>query len=390
MSVSRAPSPAVISTSNRSPPATPPAVFTNTADSPSPSGEGKRTRSEPDSCSLPRRVTPSRACTSNATAPRARLAANTADAVVGVSLCIRLPFTSPQRREVGAQRRVKRPQRHRGTVIPHPICCANRPLPLGKVNLRSYNSSRQIHPGQAARAGGFTRPSQCHLAADLGLIETSTIAGIFDYPAVHHREIVAGLAGKVEILLNQDDRDVAEIAQIGDRATDVLDDRGLDAFGGLVEQQQFRTHHQRATDGELLLLAAGEVATAPPQHRLQHWKQREHVIRDVAIFSLERRKSGVQILFHSQERKDLAALRHKADAAARPLIGPQARDVGTFEGDGARGNRVLADQRAEQPGLTDAVAPKYASCFAWLRRDGDAAQRLRRAVIEVEVFYLEH
>ena len=52
-------SPAAISMSKRSPPATPPAVLTNTADSPSASGEGKRTRSEPDSCSWRRRVTPS-------------------------------------------------------------------------------------------------------------------------------------------------------------------------------------------------------------------------------------------------------------------------------------------------------------------------------------------
>ena len=56
---SRDPSPAAISMPNRSPPATPPAVLTNTADRPSASGEGKRTRSEPDSCRWRRRVSPS-------------------------------------------------------------------------------------------------------------------------------------------------------------------------------------------------------------------------------------------------------------------------------------------------------------------------------------------
>src|SRR5215468_138869 len=66
--------------SKRSPPATPPAVLTKTAERPSPSGEGKRTRSEPDSCRRPRRVTPSSQRTSKRTAPCARLAAKIAEA----------------------------------------------------------------------------------------------------------------------------------------------------------------------------------------------------------------------------------------------------------------------------------------------------------------------
>ena len=41
---------------------------------------------------------------------------------------------------------------------------------------------------------------------------------------------------------------------------DLLDDRGLDALGGLVEQHQVRVADQRAADGELLLLAAGQGA----------------------------------------------------------------------------------------------------------------------------------
>src|SRR4051794_34549976 len=71
-----------MSMSKRSPPATPPAVLTNTAESPWASDEGKRTRNEPDSCSCRRRVTPSTRATSNATAPTARLDAKIWDAVV--------------------------------------------------------------------------------------------------------------------------------------------------------------------------------------------------------------------------------------------------------------------------------------------------------------------
>src|SRR3954470_20008205 len=246
--------------SKRSPPATPPAVLTNTPERPSSSGEGKRTRREPDSCRIPRRVTPSRARTSKRTAPRARLASNTED-VAKTSLRIRLPSRS---RQNGLQR---------------------------------------------------------HLAADLAWIEIGAVAGELHRAAIHHRKTVAELAGKVEILFDQHDGDVAEIAQVGDRAADVLDDRGLDALGRLVEQQQLWPHHQRPADRELLLLAAGQIATAPAEHGLQHRKQREHVIRNVPVLALERAEAGLEILLDRQQRKDLAALRHEADALARTFIG---------------------------------------------------------------------
>ena len=73
------------------------------------------------------------------------------------------------------------------------------------------------------------------------------------------------------------------VAQVADGAADILDDRGLDAFGRLVEHEQLRPHHQRAADGELLLLAAGQIAAAPRKHLLQHREQLEHMLGHVAV-----------------------------------------------------------------------------------------------------------
>src|SRR5258706_367206 len=81
---------------NPPPPPPPPAVLTKTAERPSASGEGKRTRSEPDSCSWRRRVTPSTWCTSNVTEPWARLAAKISEAAFVVSVRIR-PQIFPKR-----------------------------------------------------------------------------------------------------------------------------------------------------------------------------------------------------------------------------------------------------------------------------------------------------
>src|SRR5258706_7475368 len=166
--------------SKRSPPAAPPAVLTSTAESPSASGEGNRTRSEPDSCRRPRRVIPSSMRTSKATLPWARLASKIADAA-----------------------RV---------------------------------SDRIRPPGERDRKGRVTKTLQGHLAADLARVEVRAVAGIFHRAPVHDRKIVAELTGKVEILFDQQDRDVVEAAQVRNRAADVLDDRGLNALGWLVQQ----------------------------------------------------------------------------------------------------------------------------------------------------------
>ena len=88
---------------------------------------------------------------------------------------------------------------------------------IGREHRRCCGGRVTVHPLNPDRRTVRDRlglPSQRHLAADLGLVETSAIAGIFDCAAVHHREIVAELAGKVEILLDQHDGDVTEIAQI--------------------------------------------------------------------------------------------------------------------------------------------------------------------------------
>src|SRR6201988_2766327 len=215
--------------SKRAPPATPPAVLTNTAERPSSSGEGKRTRSEPDSCKRPRRVTPPSQRTSKRTAPCARLAAKIAEAA---RVSVRIHPSGGGRARAASEYYF---------CFEHDL--VGKPAPT--------------FPDHAL---------QSHLAADLVRVEIFAVAPVFHRAPVHDREIVAELAGKVEILFDQHDGDVAEIAQIGNGAADVLDNRGLDAFGRFIEQEKLRPHHQRAANGKLLLLAAGEVAAPAAKH----------------------------------------------------------------------------------------------------------------------------
>src|SRR5690349_11074178 len=208
----------------RSPPAMPPAVFTSTASSARAAGPGKRTRTEPCSATRLRRVTPAFAATVSARRPSARLAAKTvsADAAAGDT------------------------------------------RPLGFADAPRLRLER-------------------HGAPQRSLVQAGAVARIGDAAAVHDHEMIAELVGKVEILLDQHDRHLAEPAQVRDGAAVVLDDRRLDALGRLVEQQEARPHHQGAADRELLLLPAGEIAAAPAQHVAEHRKEREHVVGNAAL-----------------------------------------------------------------------------------------------------------
>ena len=101
-----------------------------------------------------------------------------------------------------------------------------------------------------------------------------------DLAALHHQVLVGERAREVVVLLDQQDRHLAGRGERADGALDLLDDRGLDALGGLVEDQQARLHRQRAADGELLLLPAREVAAAPAEHLPQHREHLEDALRN--------------------------------------------------------------------------------------------------------------
>jgi hypothetical protein len=86
---------------------------------------------------------------------------------------------------------------------------------IGRKNRRSGFIPIGSHPPPGygrGRPHDKLKVLQRHLAADFGGIHLAAIAGEFHRAAVHHREIVAELAGKVEILFDQHDRDIAEAA----------------------------------------------------------------------------------------------------------------------------------------------------------------------------------
>ena len=97
-----------------------------------------------------------------------------------------------------------------------------------------------------------------------------------------------------------------------------------------------------------------------------------------------RRQAHEQVLLHRQARKDLAALRHVADAEARPLVGRERCDVPPSKVMLPERTGTQADQALEQRGLADAVAPEHGRAGALGNLEAHVAQDVAAAVVLVE------
>ena len=151
----------------------------------------------------------------------------------------------------------------------------------------------------------------------------------------------------------------------------------------------FGPRRQRAGDGQLLLLAAGEIAAAAVDHLLEHREQLEQLGR-------HRRAAGLvgqahaQVLVHRQPAEDLAALRHVAHALAHALVGRVLVERVAVERDAAGADGDHAHQALQQRGLAHAVAAQDHRHLAGLRLEADVAQDVRAAVVLVDAFDAEH
>src|SRR5262249_8168262 len=79
-----------------------------------------------------------------------------------------------------------------------------------------------------------------------------------------------------------------------------------------------------------------------------------------------------------------------SDATACPFVRLQRRNVVVLPQDRAATYRLMADDCTQQTGFSDTVAAEHASHFADRRSEGNRAQRLRGAVMQVHCVYFQH
>ena len=151
----------------------------------------------------------------------------------------------------------------------------------------------------------------------------------------------------------------------------------MDALGGLVENEEFRIREERAADGELLLLTAGEHAAFAGQHFLQDGKQTVDAFEASVVggpAATVDEETYVEIFFDGEVREDVAALRDVGDPGAGADVGGEGGDVLAGEGEGAAAHGQEAGDGAERGGLAYAVATHEGDDFAGVHGEVDAAE----------------
>src|SRR5438445_1240222 len=126
-----------------------------------------------------------------------------------------------------------------------------RPRKKPKLRRRCWSRRKKAASSRPPRC---TAESYRQQALDVVAFHIGAAAARDDLAALHHEVLVGERAREVVVLLDEQDRHLAALGEDADRALDVLDDRGLDALGGLVQDEQARLHRERAPDRELLLL----------------------------------------------------------------------------------------------------------------------------------------
>ena len=102
-----------------------------------------------------------------------------------------------------------------------------------------------------------------------------------------------------------------------------------------------------AADGQLLLLAAGEIAAAPSEHVVENRKETENLVVDRALVARQAGESGLQVLLDRQQRENLAPLRHIAEPEPGALMRGERSNLLAVPLDRAGGDAVLAYDRAQ-------------------------------------------
>jgi hypothetical protein len=173
-----------------------------------------------------------------------------------------------------------------------------------------------------------------------------------------------------------------------DDVADLLHQLRRQAERGLVEQQQLRGGHQRPSDGQHLLLPAGQQATALVAALGEDREELEDPLggRPAGARVADGETARAQVLRHGQVPEDAPALRDLHQAGAHHPGGVASGEVLVGEADAPGGDRAAhGAQRPrdgpQQRGLAGAVAAQDGDDRSRIDAQGDPAQRVHGAVV---------
>ena len=123
---------------------------------------------------------------------------------------------------------------------------------VGLVHAEARHAAHQAHRVRVPRVGE----------------DVARRALLDEAPGVEHADALAEAPHQAEVVRDQQDGRVDAPAQLLDQVEDLGLDRGVEAGGGLVEDEQARVDGQRHGDDDALLLAAGELEGVAAQGRI--------------------------------------------------------------------------------------------------------------------------
>ena len=133
--------------------------------------------------------------------------------------------------------------------------------------------------------------------------------------ALEDGKVISEFLAEIEVLLDEENAHVSLVTELADGLADLVDDVGLDALGGLVEDEDSGLGEENPGDGELLLLAAGEHAAFALEEIPDDGKQRENAV-DRGRVRLDSLGTGpdVEVFLDGEMREDFTALGNVTEA----------------------------------------------------------------------------
>ena len=208
-------------------------------------------------------------------------------------------------------------------------------------------------------------------------------------PTSRTHALAAGAQRERGVLLDDEDGEAVLAVQALEDLEDLADDHRREPERRLVEHQQARARHQRAAEGEHLLLAAGErpgrlpLALGEPGEELEHAPA---VGVGVAVAADVR--AELQVLADGELADHPAALGHVRDAEPRDRLGRAAGDRPPVEANLARLAHRVRD-RAQRRRLAGSVRAEHGDHLALRHLERHAVQRVHGPVAGVDPLELE-
>ena len=218
------------------------------------------------------------------------------------------------------------------------IATASSPCDSAHVSARSAKeprpSWRAVAVGVAHRHRHEVRRAQ-EVGHERGLgrlVERARLVALLDVAAAHDRDAVAHGQRLVLVVGDVDEGDLELLLDALELDLQVDAQARVERAERLVEQQHGRLEHERARQGDALLLAAGELRRAPvPVVLHAHQRQRlGDAALDLGLGGALVAQAEGDVLGHRLVREERVALEDRVDA---PLVRRRARHVVAVEQD---------------------------------------------------------